>query len=119
MELEQIGEWAFIVGVIIAVLSGVVYKYLSGVEVWIPLVLVILGIIVGLLNIKDKETTPFLIASIALLATNGMEQFFNINDAIPGLGTVIFRIFDYISVFVAPAAIIVAVVTINKLAMKK
>ncbi len=118
MELEKIGEWAFVLGVIVAVVAGIAINYLGDFAGWIPLVLVILGIIVGLLNIKDKETTPFLIASIALLATGAISTFMLIDDAIPLLGTVLSNIFGNIAVFVAPAAVIVSLVTIHKLAMK-
>ncbi len=118
MEMEQIGELAFILGVVIAVIGGLAYNYMAEFAGWIPLVLVILGIIVGLLNIKDKETTPFLIASIALLATGAISTFKTINEVVPPLGTILANIFGNIAVFVAPAAVIVAIVAIKKLAMK-
>ncbi len=119
MELEKIGEWAFVIGVIIAFLLGVFSEYIPTDFIgWAPLVLVILGILVGLLNIKDKETTPFLIASIALLATGAIGTFSAIDKAIPLLGTILSSIFEYIAVFVAPAAVIVALVAIKNLAMK-
>ena len=60
-DLTTIGHWALIVGVIIAILAGFTE---------VPALLVILfvlGLIVGLLNIKEKESTPFLVAVIALL----------------------------------------------------
>jgi hypothetical protein len=118
MEMEKIGEWAFIIGVIIAVIAGALYTYLGAFGQWVPLILVILGIIVGLLNIKDKETTPFLIASIALLATGAISTFREIDTAIDGLGLVLSGIFGNIALFVAPAAVIVAIVAIYKLSVK-
>ena len=61
LDLTIIGRWALIVGIIIAILAGFI-------EVpALPAVLFILGLIVGLLNIKEKESTPFLVAVIALL----------------------------------------------------
>ena len=60
-DITTIGHWALIVGVIIAILAGFIK---------VPALLVILfvlGLIVGLLNIKEKESTPFLVAVIALL----------------------------------------------------
>ncbi|PJA18603.1 MAG: hypothetical protein COX63_02075 [Candidatus Diapherotrites archaeon CG_4_10_14_0_2_um_filter_31_5] len=118
MELEKIGELAFILGVVIALIAGVAFNYLGSLAGWVPLVLVILGIIVGLLNIKDKETTPFLIASIALLATGAVDSFRIIDEVLNPLGTILYYIFANIAVFVAPAALIVAIVAIKKLAMK-
>ena len=118
MELEKIGELAFILGVVIALIAGVAFNYLGSLAGWVPLVLVILGIIVGLLNIKDKETTPFLIASIALLATGAVGSFRIIDEVLNPLGTILYYIFANIAVFVAPATLIVAIVAIKKLAMK-
>ncbi len=118
MNLEQIGELAFILGVIIAVIAGVAIDYLGDAAGWIPLILVILGIIVGLLNIKDKETTPFLIASIALLATGAISTFKAIDSVASPLGSILANIFGNVAVFVAPAAVIVAIVAIYNLSVK-
>lgn len=60
-DLTIIGYWAFIGGLIVAVLAGFV-------EIpALPLVLFVLGLIIGFLNITEKESTPFLVAVIALL----------------------------------------------------
>jgi hypothetical protein len=59
--MVNIGKWSFVIGVILAILAG----FLA-----IPnlaIVLLILGLIVGFLNISAKETTEYLIAVIALL----------------------------------------------------
>jgi len=97
---EQIGGWAFIIGLVIAVLAGLVTvpAYLS---TW---VLVILGLIVGFLNIGDKETTSFLIAAIALLVVGGAGL-----GAIPTVGGYLESVLTFVVVFVAPAAVVVAV----------
>ena len=59
---ELIGKWAFIIGLIVAVITGIVTS--------IPytiLILFVLGLVVGFLNITDKDIVKFLVASIALL----------------------------------------------------
>lgn len=58
---KQIGHWAFLAGIILAILAG--FVNLS----FLPIVLFILGIIVGFLNIKEKESSRFLISVITLL----------------------------------------------------
>ncbi len=122
MSLQQLGNWAFLLGVIIAVLAGIGTTFMgmdSMITAWILFVLVILGIVVGFLNIEDKEVTPFLVAAIALLATSGaIESFRRINLVLPTIGTLIYSIVAHITVFVAPAAIIVALVSIKNLAGK-
>ena len=51
----MLGSWAFLIGVILAIVFGIV-----GVEPLIATILVVLGLIVGFLNITDKEVKPFL-----------------------------------------------------------
>lgn len=63
MNLTKIGHWAFILGIIIAILAGFSEIY------YLPTILFVLGLIVGFLNITEKESTPFLVAVIALLLT--------------------------------------------------
>ena len=52
MELVRIGHWALIIGMILAVLAG-----FTAVPA-LPVILFVLGLIVGFLNIKEKESTP-------------------------------------------------------------
>jgi len=56
-----IGRWALIIGIILAILAG--FTEIPS----LALILCVLGLIVGFLNIGEKESTPFLIAVIALL----------------------------------------------------
>ncbi|MDD5606738.1 MAG: hypothetical protein PHN37_02655 [Candidatus Pacebacteria bacterium] len=56
-----IGHIAFLVGMILAILA--VFVEIPKIVTW----LFILGIIVGFLNISEKESTPFLVAIMALL----------------------------------------------------
>lgn len=61
MKEEAIGRWAFLLGIIIAVLVGFVQIEYTA------LLLTVLGLIVGFLNIGNKESHNYLVASIALL----------------------------------------------------
>ncbi len=123
MDMQKIGSWAFILGVVIAFLAGIgasVEGVLSAdFAAWITFILVILGIIVGLLNVKDKEIPNFLIAGIALLATGSISSFLAINTVFFGawnLGTWLTNIFGNIALFVSPAIVIVALVEIRRIA---
>ncbi len=62
MDLVKIGHWAFVLGLIIALIAGI-----GGEVPYILVIMTILGLIVGLLNVTEKESTPFLVAIIALL----------------------------------------------------
>ncbi|MBI2846391.1 MAG: hypothetical protein HYX82_00760 [Chloroflexi bacterium] len=99
-----IGTIAFIVGIVIGVIGGVA----SPDNGTLILTLVILGLIVGLLNITAKEMVPFLIAAIALVVL-GNAGFEAINDIISGLGTMLDDIVYYIASFMAPAALVTAI----------
>ncbi|HLD48938.1 MAG TPA: hypothetical protein VJB11_01100 [archaeon] len=126
MKSAKIGEYAYIVSVIIAIAAGVIAPFIQPITpttafvdiAGVSLLLVILGVVVGFLNISEKETTPFLIASVALIVA-GTAGFVAINGLLPPLGTIIGSIVRNIAVFVAPAAIIVAVKAIAALASAK
>ena len=57
-----IGSWAFVIGIVFAVVLGLLDNIN---EMWI-IVLVVIGLIIGLLNISEKETKPFLISHSVL-----------------------------------------------------
>ena len=111
MKNKKMGEYAFLVGVVIAVLAGIASGSVAAYAGEITAVLVLLGVIVGLLNITEKETTPFLVAAIALVVA-GTAGF----SPIPAVGTIIDSIVGMIALFVAPAAIIVALKAVYSLA---
>jgi len=104
----RLGHWAFIVGIVIAIIAGLVPAWQTPTITW---VLVILGLIVGLLNITAKETVEFLVAAVALMLIGSA-------GAIPALGTIVLSILANIVAFVAPAALIVALKSIYELARK-
>jgi len=113
-EGSKMGEWAFIIGVLIAIVIGLFAGNLGeNLQGWLILLLVVLGLIVGLLNISEKETTLFLVASAALLITGTAGGSLAI---IPVIGGYLQDIVQNIAVFVAPAAIVVALKTIQSLA---
>jgi len=118
MAMEKLGEYAFLACIVIAVLAGLatgLAGYQSGA---VNALLVVLGVVVGVLNISEKETTPFLVAAVALIAAATV-GFDAINSVIPNAGSTLNAIFDYISTFVAPGAIIVAFKAVYALASKK
>ncbi len=127
MKAEKAGEWAFLLCVVIALLAGI-GATATGLTVatltsaswisWTVLLLVVLGVIVGLTTVTEKEITPFLIATIALVVTSSA-IFSPINQAIPYLGTLFDNVVKLIAIFVAPAAIILSVKAIYALASKK
>ena len=107
-----IGLLAFLGGMILAIVGGIGYRDYSS----ITLALVIMGILVGFLNITGKEVLPLLIAAIALIVV-GLTQGFTPLDKLGGeAGARLNDIVGYIAIFITPAAIISAIRAIWALA---
>jgi len=103
MAKELLGKWAFLIGIIIAVIAGFATGYATTV---VP-VLFVLGLLVGFLNITEKDSTKFLVAAIALL-TGGIASI----SALSILGVVI----DFVNTilgnfvaFVSASALVIAI----------
>ena len=106
----RIGEIAFLAGFLLAVIAGLAAPYITE-QTYIVIALYILGLIVGLLNIKKAEYTPFLVAVLAILAST------NIRFGAYGIvGQYVDTILSYVAAFVIPAAIVVALKAIWDLA---
>jgi len=97
-----LGAWAFLIGVILAIVLGIFSAQLAG-QSWLIVLLVVIGIIIGLLNITGKETTNFLLIGTALVLVSklGGDSLFNI--------AVIGPILSYLVVLFTPAVIVVAI----------
>ena len=100
-KLAMIGFWAFIVGLIIAVVAGIALPQ----NAIIIIVLIILGIIVGFLNITSKEIMLFLVATIALVVVGNVFAPLTVLDIGKFLGSML----SYVATLMAPAAIIAAI----------
>ena len=88
MNAATVGKWAFIIGLVIAVLAGLFFQ-----PTWAIWVLAILGVIVGLINVTAEETRGFLLASIALtLSATALNTI-----PVVGCGAVPFRLIQIIS----------------------
>jgi len=108
---HKFGHYAFVGGVLVSIIAGLLQK----VGDFFLLGILMLGIIVGFLNIPTKEVTHFLVAAIALLVA-GAADFQALNIMFAPLGTVLNSLFQSISMFVAPAALVVSLKSIIGLA---
>ena len=107
--MHRVAHYAFFVGIIIAIITGLFRNYIST-EVLVT-TLVILGTVVGIFNLTTKETVPFLLASIALMLAGIVNL-----GLIPGVGLYLRSILSNIVVFVVPGAIIIGMKTIWRMA---
>jgi hypothetical protein len=99
--LPLIGFWAFIAGLAIAVIAGVVAPQND----IVILVLIVLGLVIGFLNITAKEMMLFLVAVIALVAVGNV--FAPLTAA--NIGKYLGNMLGYIATLMAPAAVVCAI----------
>lgn len=107
--VQKIGSWSFLIGMLISVVAG----FMTGGN-WYPVmvgVLVILGLIVGFLNVTGRETTPFLLSAVVLVIVADFG-----GRALSVVSPVLQQIFNAIVVFVVPSTIVVALKAIYALA---
>ena len=102
-----LGAWAFLVGIILAIIFAFV-TMTPGIAV----TLFVLGIIIGLLNIADKEIQPFLLAAVALVIVSafGGSALASVRYAPELLGNML--------LLFVPATIIVALRSVFAIAKK-
>lgn len=103
--MSRIGPWSFVLGLIIAVVSA-----LTGGVFWM---LGALGIVVGLLNITEKEVSNFLLASLTfMVSANALSvTLTQLVTLVPVIGewlNFINPLLANITLFVAPGAAVVA-----------
>jgi hypothetical protein len=99
--MSMIGFWAFIIGLVIALVAGIIAPN----NAIVGIILLILGIIIGFLNVTAKEIMLFLIATIALILVGNAFAAITLG----GIGTFLGQILGYVSALMAPAAIITAI----------
>ena len=108
------GHIIFLVGLGLAIVGGLFSNaftaHANGVIIW---VLVLLGVIIGLLNITARETAVFLISTLALLVTMSVLKL------VPIFGDKLVAILNYVSYLIAAAALVVALEAIYALASRR
>jgi hypothetical protein len=119
---QKLGKLAFLIGIVLCVLLGLAVWFtpaiIQGTAGLITLVLIILGIVVGFLNINEKHNSEFLIAVIAVVLI-GSITIQQIVALIPVIATIVTAIFQNIVALVAPAALIVGLKQIFSFGMSK
>lgn len=112
MKSKFLGKWAFLVGLAVAVIAS----FLTGYATTIAVVLFVLGLVIGFLNVSEKDSNKFLLATIALL-TGGIASM----SALSILGVVstyLNAILRNFTAFVSAAALVVAIKAIFETGQK-
>jgi hypothetical protein len=109
--LNKLGAFSFLIGFVAAVTLGVFNAQITHptqtVVLWS---LIILGIIIGLLNINSKESSRFLMAGLILVIVSYMGQ--GILAIIPQVGAIL----SALLVIFVPATVIVALKSVFEMA---
>ena len=95
--MGQIGRYAFVAGFALAVVAAFFTQV-----AWMYWLLAVLGLVVGFLNITDKETHGFLLAAIALILSSTAVL------GIPFVGETVTTIVANLVAFMAAAVLVVA-----------
>lgn len=108
-----VGAWAFLIGVILAVTIGLFQSQLTVIETTLYLALVVAGLLVGILNVGDKDSITFLLASVSLVVVAGLGKdslifISNLNPILSSLSAVL----SALLVMFVPATIIVVLKTV-------
>ena len=101
---KKVGEYSFVIGVIIAIVLGLIADRIGGsVGIALSSLLVLLGLIVGFLNVTSKEVTGFLLATVALMMVG------NVGLSLPAVGSFVTSVVSAFISFTAGAAAVVAI----------
>ena len=114
---KQVGNYSFIIGVVLAVVLGLASQQLGTLQAWLWSLLVVLGLIVGFLNVSGKETKEFLLVTVALVVvvTLGKSQVDSWEN-LKWVGPYLSGVFNSILAFVVPASVVVALKDVWELA---
>ena len=103
--MAKLGVWAFIIGLILSIVIAIIAA--ASPPAWAIIVLAILGIIVGLLNVTDKEVSLFLVAGIGFILS--FQALAGIAETVVLGWDAVGTFFSLLAIFIAPAVAIVAV----------
>ena len=116
---NSLGAWAFLVGVILAIIIGITSSTLISIPTLttysssIYAILAILGIVVGFMNVTSKDSQTFLIAGAVLVIVSNMGMTAVTGSLIGiGVGNVVTSVFGALLALFVPATIIVALKTV-------
>lgn len=118
---KRVGHYSFIIGVVLAIILGLASTQLGEASIWLSSLLVLLGLVVGFLNVAGSETKEFLLVATVLIiaafaggATGSLEKL-----AFLGIGDYLAAIFVQIMAFVVPATVVVGLKDVMALAQNK
>ena len=108
----SIGSLSFLIGAGVAVIAGIVSP--SGTGTVLTSALIVLGIIVGILNVTTKEINSFLMATVSLVIVSALGGA--VLGQVAVIGTYLEAILVALLTFIIPSILIVALKSVYSLA---
>ncbi len=119
---NSVGAWAFLIGVVLAIIIGISSALIpipamEEYSAQIYAILVILGIIIGFMNVSGKDTQSFMLAGAVLVVVSrfGMDSVTGSIIGI-GIGDAVSSVFAALLGLFVPATIIVALKSVFSIA---
>ncbi len=116
---KKMGEVSFILGVVLAVILGLIGGYLGTLEPWLISILIVLGLVIGFINVSGKQTKDFVLVAVALVLVTYIGGASGTLTSVLYIGEYLAGVFNAIMAFVVPATVVVALKEIYALAQIK
>ena len=108
--MQMMGSWAFILGIVLAVVAA----FVSLDAVMLSSGLVVLGLVVGFLNVAGHESKDFLLATVGLVIVSGLGS--TGLGAVPTVGMYLTKMLTNVMTMVIPAVVVVSLKMVHGLA---
>ena len=109
---RKLGVYAFMGGVLAAIILGIASPSLGAAKAWLTSLLVVLGLAVGLLNVTGKEAKDFLLMATVIVIMAFAGEAAQLLGGVLYAGKYLSGIFSSLLLFVVPATIITALKSI-------
>ena len=108
---NYLGAWGFLVGIILALAVGIFSAKIGELEGTITGVLVILGLVVGFINVSPKDQNTFLMTAVSLVIVSfaGAAGISEIEFLNIGIGKMVSSTLGALLVMLVPATIVIAI----------
>ncbi|MBW2981982.1 hypothetical protein KY343_03825 [Candidatus Woesearchaeota archaeon] len=116
---DEVGKYAYLVGVIIALIVGILASYIPATAItWLTSIIILAGLVVGFMNVGTKEVKDFLLVSTVLVITAGLGGATVTLGAVEVVGPYLAGVLTQLMAFVIPATVVVALKAVLELAKK-
>ena len=107
----MVGKYAYVIGLLLAIVAGLVLAVQG--YAYTPLILVVLGLVVGFVNVSEKNVLTLIVGLLGLALVGNM-----VLATIPTISGYLIAILDNIVLFAGAAALVVALKAVLQVTKK-